>query len=184
MSDEFTNLLPRERRHGLFRAYHIRLVVVAIWFGSALLVAAAALLLPTYLFLSEAQKTEDARLSNIAKALASSDEAALSKRLATLSRETTVLGALANTRAASAVVGEVLTLSRPGITLSQFSYLPQSNGKPGTLSVSGTAATRDALRTYQLALQGAPFAQSAALPVSAYAKDANIDFSIVITLAP
>ncbi len=184
MSDEFTNLLPRDRRHELFRAYHMRLIVVAVWFGSALLVAIAVLLLPTYLFLSDAQKTENARLSSIAVALASSDEAVLSKRLAVLSRETSVLGALSDVRMASAVIKDVLALPRPGVKISQFSYTPQSTGKPGTLSVFGTAATRDVLRAYQLALQGAPFARSAALPVSAYAKDANIDFSIVITLAP
>jgi len=52
------------------------------------------------------------------------------------------------------------------------------------LSVSGTAANREALRTYQLALQGAPFTLTAALPVSAYAKDSDIAFTITITLSP
>ena len=68
--------------------------------------------------------------------------------------------------------------------LSGFSYTPSSSSGSGTIALSGISATRDALRGYQLALQGAPFARSAALPVSAYAKDANIDFTITITLSP
>jgi hypothetical protein len=55
---------------------------------------------------------------------------------------------------------------------------------PGTLSVSGIAVTRGALRAYQLALQSAPFAVAANLPVSAYAKDTDIAFTITVTLTP
>jgi hypothetical protein len=39
------------------------------------------------------------------------------------------------------------------------------------------------LRSYQLALQGASFARAVDLPVSAYAKDADIAFTVTITLA-
>ena len=78
----------------------------------------------------------------------------------------------------------VLAISHPGITLSGFDYVPGAGKNPGTLAISGTAATRDTLRNYQTALQSAPFAVTANLPVSAYAKDTGIPFSITVTLAP
>ena len=81
-------------------------------------------------------------------------------------------------------MNNVLVIPRPGIVLSGFDYEPSVGKSAGTLAVSGTATTRDALRNYQLALEGASFARSADLPVSAYAKDTDITFTITVTLTP
>jgi len=74
--------------------------------------------------------------------------------------------------------------------MEQFAWHPQvriiqkENGGKHTALNFGIAATRDALRNYQIALQNAAFARAADLPVSAYAKDSNISFNITITLKP
>jgi hypothetical protein len=82
-------------------------------------------------------------------------------------------------------IQKVLGIPRPGITLSGFSYTPAVSASALTsIVISGTSATRDALRSYQLALQNAPFARSVTLPVSAYASDKDLTFSITLTLAP
>ena len=83
-----------------------------------------------------------------------------------------------------AAVNATLAVPRPGVTLSSFTYVPAAGTNPGTLAISGRAATRDALRSYQLALQSAALARSAVLPVSAYAPDANIAFTVTVTLVP
>ena len=100
-----------------------------------------------------------------------------------LTKEASTLAALANTPSASGIIHAALVVPRPGITLSSLTYTPTANKVPGTLAVSGVASTRDALRNYQLALQEAPFAISATLPVSAYAQDTNIAFTITVTMA-
>jgi hypothetical protein len=82
------------------------------------------------------------------------------------------------------IMRKVLDISHPGIALSGFLYLPANGKKPGTLSISGSSATRDTLRGYQTAIQSAPFVKSADLPVSAYAKDTDIAFTITVILAP
>lgn len=185
MPDTLTNLLPRSRWHALLRDYHFRLGVVALSLCTTLVVVAAVFLLPTYIFLTGNVKTKEAHLADISAILSSSDEAALSARLATLTKETAMLSELEHVRSASNTIGLVLALPRPGVTLTSFVYVPAAAPKKqGTLTLSGTATTRDALRSYQLALQSAPFARSAELPVSAYAKDANIAFSIVVTFTP
>lgn len=168
----------------LRREYLLRLGTVALVLLMALVLIAAILLLPTYVFLIETARTKESRLANIESEISSSDEAALSARLDTLSRDATILKALEDVPSASALVQNILAVPRPGVTLSGFAYSPGTDKKPATFAVSGTAATRDALRTYQLALQGLPSVRSADLPISAYAKDADIAFTIAMTLVP
>jgi len=184
MYNELTNLLPQERQSALSRDYFLRLSVVGAVLLCILTLAAAVLLVPTYVFLAKSANAKEIRLVTIKSALSSANETELSARLAALSGDAAILTALVGAPSASAIIRTVLVVSRPGITLSGFAYTPTANNVPGILSISGTAATRDALRGYQLALQGAPFALSAALPVSAYANDTNIMFTINVTLAP
>jgi Tfp pilus assembly protein PilN len=184
MYNELTNLLPQERQSALSRDYFLRLSVVGAVLLSILTFAAAVLLVPTYVFLAKSANAKEIRLVTIKSALSSANETELSARLAALSGDAAILTALAGAPSVSAIIRTVLVVSRPGITLSGFAYTPTVNNVPGILTISGIAATRDALRGYQLALQGAPFALSAALPVSAYANDTNITFTITVTLAP
>ncbi|MEK7144474.1 MAG: hypothetical protein AAB794_01265 [Patescibacteria group bacterium] len=184
MDTELTNLLPRERQHALSRGYFLRLGVVLIISVTILVCIAGLLLIPTYVFLTQSAAAKQAHLANVESILASSNEAEISTHLAALSRDATVLVALENVPSASTILRSALAAPRPGISLSAFSYTPANGTAPGTLAISGIAATRDALRTYQLALQNDPFASAANLPVSAYAKDRDISFTISITLAP
>jgi hypothetical protein len=184
MPNELTNLLPADRRHSLHRDYVLRLGVVAALLASTLTVIAGVLLIPTYIFLSNSARTKEDRLATIEASLSSVSEKTLSDRLAALSADAATLTALPDAHSASAVMRTFLTIPHQGISLSSFVYTPAVGTTHGTLAVSGTATTRDTLRNYQLALQQAPFATSADLPVSAYALDTDIPFTITITLAP
>jgi len=184
MDNERTDLLPPERQQALSREYFLRIAVVASLLISVLTAIAALLLLPTYLFLAQNAETKNTHLASIEAILSTADERALSAHLAALSSDASALLALGENASVSAIMQSALTISRPGVTLSGFVYAPAAGKLPGKLTITGVALTRDALRTYQLALQGAPFAIAADLPVSAYAKDADIGFTIIVTLAP
>lgn len=184
MYNELTNLLPPERQRTLSRDYFLRLIVVGAVLVSILIVASAVMLVPTYVFLVKSAGAKEMRLAAIESTLSSANEKEISARLAALTADAAILTALSNTPSASGVMRNILSVPRPGVTLSGFAYTPAVKNKPSTLTISGTAATRDALRNYQLALQGAPHTLSAVLPVSAYAKDTDIAFSISVTLAP
>jgi len=184
MPSELTNLLPPERRNKLIREQRFRFGVVVMLFCTILVLVAGILLVPTYVFLIGSAHTKEVHLSNLKSTLSSADEVALAARLNALSNGATVLTALSKNPSASGVFRAALAVPRPGITISHFMYTPGVGKALGTLMLSGGAETRDALRNYQLALQSAPFARSANLPVSAYAQDADIAFTITITLAP
>lgn len=195
MFNGMTNLLPPERQRALARDYLLRLSVVIVWFLTALTAAAAVLLVPTYVFLTESADAKNVQLAHRASTRSSADEAVLSARLAALTSDAATLAALGGMPSTSGVISAALAIPRPGVTLSGFSYMPAAGTDPGipsttsdvalgALTISGHATTRNALREYQLALQSAPFARSAVLPVSAYAQDTNVAFTITVTLAP
>lgn len=184
MNSELTNLLPTERLQALSRDHILRISVVAIVFVVVLTAASALLLLPTYVFLAKSSAAKEKYLASIESLFSSADEKALSARLTSLSDNAIILSKLGNAQSASAIIREALEVPRPGITISGLSYTPEVGESRSTLIISGKATTRDTLRNYQLALQDAPFADSVVLPVSSYAKDTDIPFTITVTLAP
>lgn len=162
----------------------MRVGVMAALLISMLMIIAGALLVPRYIFLTQSVIAKQEQLSNVEAILSSTNEPALSAHLTTLSEQAAKIAALGGAPSASALVRSALAVPRPGISLSNFGYTRALEKVPGTLKVSGIASTRDALREYQIKLRQAPFAAAADLPVSAYAKDANIAFVITITLLP
>ena len=182
--DDSTNLLPPERLRRLRRDYYLRLAVLVLISLTFLIVAYAALMVPTYLYLARTASTERTHLSAIEASQSSSDQASLTARLAALSNDAATLIALGSTTPAVGLVQELLTVPHTGVTLSSMRYTPAVGKNAGTLDLSGTAATRGALQQYQLALESAPFAAAVDLPVSAYAKDTDIPFAITVTLRP
>jgi|SRR3989344_505444 len=184
INNQLIDLLPLERQQALSRKYFMRVCVVATVFVTILTVVAGALLVPNYIFLTQSISAKQGQLANVDSILSSTNESALSEHLETLFGESAQIIALGNAPSASATIRTVLAIPRPGVSLSGFEYSRADGKIPGALIVSGIAATRDALRSYQVELSGAPFAAAANLPVSAYAKDTNIAFNITVTLAP
>jgi hypothetical protein len=184
MREPLTNLLPPERRRWLRRDARYRLAVVAVALAIVLIGVAGVLLLPTYVYLSASAEAKKARLASMEQALSSADEAALSARLDSLSKNAAELASLKGHPSPSGAVREALAVAHPGVALSGITYAAPSGQAPGSLVLAGTAATRDTLRRYQLALQGAPFSAGVSLPVSTFAQDADLSFSITVTLKP
>lgn len=184
MPSELTNLLPLERQKRLLHEYRLRLSTVAALVFSLLVCVAGILLIPTYLYLTATEHLKETQLARLTTKLSSANEAALSSRLIVLSDNAESLASLARSPIASAILRDALAVARPGILLSGLTYTAAKGKTFGALSLSGVAGTRDALRSYQIALEKAPFARSAELPVSVYAKDANIPFTITLSLRP
>lgn len=174
------NLLPPERSLGLTREYYLRLATLGALAVAFLACSAMLLLVPTYYYLTTALTVKRADLALRAAPPEvtgefSEQEAALASRIA-------LVEAVQANPAVSTLVREVLAVSRSNVRVLNLNYTPKLAEKPGILLVSGVADSREALRAYQNALQGAAFATAAELPVAAYAKDANIPFTITVTL--
>lgn len=184
MENNLTNLLPMKRQKRLAREYLFRLGVVTIYVCVVLIAAAAAFLIPTFVMLTYNGNAKEVQLASVNSVLAASDEASLANRLSALSKDAAALVILSKRRTASDVLRETLAVPRPGVSLMSFVYSPVKSYIPNTLALTGTTTTRDDLRNYQLAFQAQPFVSAADLPVSVYAKDTDINFTLTLTLAP
>lgn len=181
MSLELTDLLPRERARAFRKDYFLRLATVAVIALCALVVIHGILLLPSYVYVLGRVSSYESRIAALDATLAASEEQEVNARLSALRADTEYLSRLKDSVAGSDAIRGILGISRPGITLTGFSFTPPVSGKEGKMTVSGTASTREALRSYNLALASASFISRADLPISAYAAERDIRF--VITLS-
>ena len=180
MSPELTNLLPHSRIRAFRRDYFLRLATISLVLLTIVVVAHGLLLAPAYMYARGEVQRETVELERLTASLQTSEEKEVRARLATLTTNVTYLNRLATTTTASAAIRSVLSVPRTGISLSGFTFAPPGKDA-GRMALSGTAATRDTLRAYALALGQLPFVTSADLPISAYAKENDIPFTISLT---
>jgi hypothetical protein len=182
MIHNYTNLLPRSKVRALRREYFVRFACVAGWLTLFLLAAHAVLLIPTYQYSMQNSAAKQAELDALVASQTTAEEAALAERLSSLRADAIHLERLAVLPTASARMGALLALPRGGISLTGITFSREEEGMPLTMSVSGQAGTRDALRAYVSALETMPGVTKANLPISAYAKERDIPFTITLEL--
>lgn len=182
MPDLLLNLLPEARRRRLRLNYFMRLGVVAAFMLSGVIVVHGIFLLPTYVLLSSEAAARTSQLAVLDRVEASPEETALEGRLATLGTSARALLALGTAPSDTAVLRAIVALPHAGIALTNFSFVPASSKGGAAVVLSGIAATRDALRNYDLALESASFVRSVDLPVGAYAKESTIPFILTLSL--
>lgn len=182
---ERTNLLPPERALEARREYRLRLSGAAALGSAAVIAMHAVLLFPSYLYLSEEVKTRAAHLESLEAARASSEERDLGERLDTVRAEAERMLAALGTPTGSAVIDSVLSVPRSGVRITGIALaFPDSGVREAR--ITGSASTRDALRQYRDALAALPSVERAELPLSVYAQERDLAFSITLsgTLAP
>ena len=168
------HLLPPEDKKSLARDYQFRRVFAAL----SLFAAAGAILLiamtPSYFRVSESR---EAAAADLAAASAKNDPAA----------ENSLSGEI------SADAAEAALLS-PGTSLTVFdafekavadkpadihiSGLFYGTGSAGTIRITGKADTREALLRYDDTLRGEAIFSKVDLPISSFASNRDIDFTI------
>lgn len=187
MSTELSNLLPEFRKRSFRRQYFLRLGTVVLVALGCLVLLHGVLLLPTYLYARNEVARGTAELAALNASADTAGEVVLTERKKTLSTTAESLARLQESPTASAALRAALAVPRPGVILTGFTFTaPTAPNAPARMQLTGTAASRDALRQYAAALGTLPFVSSADLPISAYAKETDIDFTIALsgTLRP
>lgn len=181
MRSYLINLLSPERTRAFSQGYFYRLgTVVALGFA-LMLVLHAMMLAPAYFTLAEAKANEATLLAAVNERLSSAGDKAITERLAALGKQSEHLVRLSGVPSATATMRAALLLPRSGITLTGLSFTPPAGKTGGQLRLTGTAVSRDALRSYQSTLGTLPTVTSVDLPISAYAKESDIPFTITLT---
>lgn len=178
MKHELMNLLPDNRIRSLRQVYFLRLATVAVLVLSGVAIVHGVLLLPSYLFVRAQVVERETRLSALTTTLAGAAEQEVSARVAAIASDSAYLAKRAGAPKASTATQAVLAVPREGVRLRGLSFAPSEGG--AQMLISGVASSREALRRYEQALAGEPYIASVELPISAYAKESNIDFTITL----
>jgi Tfp pilus assembly protein PilN len=181
MHSELTNLLPHDRRKTLERAYLFRLVTVSTLMLSFIIISSGALLVPSYWFERQQSNLSKQELEKLNSSLSLSGGKEVASRFNALSLDASYLARLATTSSATGAISGILAIPRSGITITGMSYSPATRGADGKMILTGNATTRGALHAFIDALGKQPFITTADLPISAYAKEKDIDFSVTLT---
>lgn len=172
------NLLPDARKHILTRFYFMRVGVVSALLLAGVFVIHTTLMLPAYLNVSQKNTDRTLELSTLTARLADSQEQELDSRVEALSERAQYLATLTHGTTASGALRTFVAVPHNGLRISSFSF---AEGSAARLTISGTAVSREALRAYAGALATLPYVSSVDLPISAYAKESDIPFSITVT---
>lgn len=175
-----TNLLPTERQDRLRREYFYRLAVLGVAALTLLALLHGAMLIPSYGYLREQLAVRQSYADQLAAALEAAEERSVDARISALKDDAAHLLTLAAAPSTSAALRAVLAVPRSGVALSGFSYAPPVASE-GSMTIRGTAISREALRSYHVALSALPGVASAELPIGAYAEETDITFAMTLT---
>lgn len=173
------NLLPLAQVKRVHKEYIVRLsTVVAVTF-SILVFVQMALLFPSYAML-QARYSQLKITSEYLAQITAQNIQSIKTRINALNARATFFGTLSGAPSATVAIKQVLNITRNGVVLKEITYTASKDGKQAQIIISGIADDRRTLQTYQESLQAASYISSANLPVSVYAKNANIKFTITL----
>jgi Tfp pilus assembly protein PilN len=181
MSHDVINFLPDVQVRAFRRTYLARLASTWAVAIALVVVAHVALLTPTYLYIENEHASRVEQLQ-ILTAPPQEGQESLGARVEALSQNTKRLNLFLEKPRGSYFMQELLALPQKGVYIHALSIdVSTTLSNQIQMRVSGTASSREELRAYYLALSDLSFITSTDLPLSVYAKENDIPFSIGIT---
>ncbi|HZS43189.1 MAG TPA: hypothetical protein VFA52_03160 [Candidatus Paceibacterota bacterium] len=174
------HLLPEEEKKLLKREYFYRLLFVILCFIFAIEVIASAFLLPSYLLSYRKVADLNDQSAGIKTDIATKTDPNLAKFLTSLKGNLSALKIDNKTGNSSFYIKEITDKKTSGITVNQFFVNYGAEGS--TILIKGNANKRDDLTQFYHSLQTIKDFTKVELPISAFAADRDIDFTMTLTL--
>jgi hypothetical protein len=174
------NLIPPEAQRRITYEYGARVVTVCLLLWALAGVVVGVATLPSYLLVTERLQAVSV---DLAAATASADsDSAVSRALIVASEQARLLREAENTQRFSTLVAVVEAAAGSGVSISSYDF-----GRDGQalrpVVVGGNAASRQALAAFRDALLAQPLVEEVNLPISNFARDRDIDFSLSISVS-
>lgn len=175
------NLLPQERKKKLEREYLFRVGITYLLFLIAALIIGAIALLPTYFFAHAKESVVYKQVDELKATTQSNETSQVKADLLSVKERLSALAQGEDRTSFYHVIDTLASHTNTAISFSNISYTRGAGNTPTSLSLGGTAATREALTSFTQALKDDELFDSVVLPVSSLAKDKDIEFHIDIT---
>lgn len=175
------NLIPDSVKEKILKDYQERRVVVWLCAFLLLSIMIVIFLLPTYVHVFSEEKNirADVEVVKNSLQLKKADDV-----VGTIKATNELLKALSPAKSqirTSEILEKALGVKNAAIHITDIEYM-ETKTSSSTVLLKGIADKRESLREFVTALEGTKGFAKVELPVSNFAKDKNIDFSINITL--
>ena len=175
------NLLSDIQKSSVRREYRLRLLAVFLVFAAVSIFIALVLLIPSYVTDQGKRAAAEKNYEIFKKTIELQNEKALSSALLGVREKMDSLDGEIDSRArAYEIIERIVDSKGSGVAVSGFS-INFSDGK-GEIKVEGVADNRASLLAFVQNLKNSGTFQSVFVPVSNYAKESGIIFSLSLTL--
>ncbi len=177
-----SNLLPLEQQKEIHREYVLRRAIILLAFLLVVLVAAVVFLLPSFVvsYYKKGEMTDRVTYFTQSDAALKEDDT-IRLKLHDVNKKLEVVKAPDQNFYIYSLFRTILADQVPGVKLTELSYdTKSSKDGSGYITVGGTALDRESLTVFVNNLSREVVFSSVDLPISNFAKDRDIDFSIQI----
>lgn len=174
------NLIPPDARTRITTEYWIRAVTVWLFLLAVGAVLAGAFLLPSFVLVTSQVRSFAVEAEEAKASVAHGDGTA--RALVVASDQARLLMEIERTKRFTEVIDVVSEAANEGIDVREYSFV-RSAGGVAPVRVGGTAATRQSLAVFRDALLAQASVSAVDLPISNFAKDRDIEFSLTLTIA-
>ncbi len=171
------NLLPKREKDTIRTEYRTRLVVVVLCFSFATFLIAGISLLPSLLLSSQREKSAQERVDDISKRVKEGEVARLDEALLDAKKKLSLLRRESPRIYLYELLVKISSLKSGNVAIENVTVTEMVGGKR-EVHVGGEAANRTALVSFSRALEGTGLFEAVEIPVSNFAKDTAIPFSI------
>ncbi len=171
------NLLPQLEKKILRREYRIRIGIVALGLSFVTLLIASVTLVPSLLLSSQREESATRRFEALSKSSNNGNADELDKVLLEAKSALSLLPHESPKKLLYEVVLMIVALKTDAVSLQSFSFAKVDGGKR-SVDIGGGAKDRAALLAFVKALEESRLFEGVDVPISHFAKDSDIEFSI------
>lgn len=171
------NLLPKTEKETIRREYRVRLAVVCLWLSFAVFIAASILLFPSFLLSSDKEKTAQEHFETLSKSVGRSNAAELDATLRDAKSRLALLSRASPKMFLHELLTLIVSIKTDRISLTRFAFVSPAEGKR-EVDIVGVGKDRAALTAFIKALERTGLFEKVEVPISNFAKDTDIDFSV------
>ncbi len=176
------NLLQDSLKSEVKKEYYLRRLIVALFFVLSMEVTFIVFIFPSWILSNIKQDDNKTRVTEIDISKDDSDSSAVRPLIRLLNNEFSMIDKSLDYIEILPMLNEILDKKNSSIKITQFSYV-STGSTTATLSIRGTSLTRDSLVKFKSSMDSIEIFKSVDLPISNFAKDKDIDFSMNIVLS-
>ena len=172
------NLLPKTEKEAIRREYRIRLATVILWMLFATVLIDATLLIPSHFLSSQKEKAALGQFETLSANVRKENAAAVGSILSDAQARLSFLSHTPPKVFFHEALVQVASVRGSKISVEGISFTEGDDGK-WKFVIQGRAADRTALLSYAKGLERTGIFKKVEVPISDFAKDVDIAFSLL-----